>query len=519
METAMNTTMEFLRALAQRFGSYLPNALGALLILVFGGLLARLLARGAARFVRRILEHPRFGPWMGAGEDPEKREEARRHAVDAVEKIAFAILSLILLVVFFSVLQVPALSSALSVAIADLTAYIPNLLAAAIVFLVAWVLARVLRSVVRSILSSLKWTRDLEDRVTATESRRLPDAVGGLVFWLVLLFAVPAFLQALSLDSLGTPFEGLIEEILGAIPRIAVAAFVLFVGLLFARISRNVVVHFLDAVGMEGWLERVGLGGLTRRVQLHRAIGTIIYILVLLPVLEHALDRLDVEAVSDPLRQIIGSILGIIPPLLSAVLLLGIGVILGRWLGELCSRLLSELGFDALWPQLGIGRSDDADRFVRERRLSLAVGRLVSAIVIVLLAAQAFQVLDLEVLSVLLSGLVAYLPQVLIAVVIVGVAFYLGRVLASAVAQTTSGRPGLGWLSAAARLAVLTVGFVMALNQLEVGGDVLADAFIILLAAAGLALSLAFGLGGREWAARKVEGLERNRTRGSEPGR
>jgi len=56
-----------------------------------------------------------------------------------------------------------------------------------------------------------------------------------------------------------------------------------------------------------------------------------------------------------------------------------------------------------------------------------------------------------------------------------------------------------------ARYAIVVFVVLIALDQVNVGGDIIRQSFLILLAGVVLALALAFGLGGRDWAARLIE--------------
>jgi hypothetical protein len=51
------------------------------------------------------------------------------------------------------------------------------------------------------------------------------------------------------------------------------------------------------------------------------------------------------------------------------------------------------------------------------------------------------------------------------------------------------------------RSAIMLFVVMIALSQVEVGGDIVQRTFLIILAGLMLAIALAFGLGGREWAA------------------
>jgi hypothetical protein len=56
-----------------------------------------------------------------------------------------------------------------------------------------------------------------------------------------------------------------------------------------------------------------------------------------------------------------------------------------------------------------------------------------------------------------------------------------------------------------AQYAILAFVVLIALEHMQIGGDIVRYAFLIVLAGVILALALAFGLGGRDWAAQLLE--------------
>ena len=56
-----------------------------------------------------------------------------------------------------------------------------------------------------------------------------------------------------------------------------------------------------------------------------------------------------------------------------------------------------------------------------------------------------------------------------------------------------------------AQYAILTFVVLIALDQVNIGGDIVRQCFLIILAGLVFALALAFGLGGKEWAAELLE--------------
>ena len=65
--------------------------------------------------------------------------------------------------------------------------------------------------------------------------------------------------------------------------------------------------------------------------------------------------------------------------------------------------------------------------------------------------------------------------------------------------------PDADMLGRIARYLIMTFVVMIALSQVEIGGDIVQRTFLILLAGLVLAFALAFGLGGKEWAAAMLE--------------
>jgi hypothetical protein len=106
-----------------------------------------------------------------------------------------------------------------------------------------------------------------------------------------------------------------------------------------------------------------------------------------------------------------------------------------------------------------------------------------------------------------LHRLVLFGPKLLIAMLVVIFGSYCARFIGNAVlnfciqAQVPDG----DMLSRIARYTIMTFVVMIALSQLEVGGEIVQHTFLIILAGLMLAFALAFGLGGKDWAASLLE--------------
>jgi hypothetical protein len=113
----------------------------------------------------------------------------------------------------------------------------------------------------------------------------------------------------------------------------------------------------------------------------------------------------------------------------------------------------------------------------------------------------------------LIERIVSYLPNVLGAVLVL----IFGSLFANLVRTMTSGYlnnigiKGAPFIAGLTYYAVLFFVLTLALEQLAIGGAILVSAFQIAFGGLCLALALAFGLGGRDWAARILENVWKNR--------
>jgi hypothetical protein len=184
--------------------------------------------------------------------------------------------------------------------------------------------------------------------------------------------------------------------------------------------------------------------------------------------------------------------------LLAAIVLVVVGWILAGWVGTLLARLLRRLRFEDLVDRLG------ADAFLRRARVRSDASGLVGTlatwylrIVVVLVAAN---VVGLTAVSSLLSQLLGFIPNALVALLIVAAAAWLGDRAREWVGGALEGArlPNARLIGTITQIAVIAFGVVAAANQVGIAATVVNTLFIGVVAALALAFGLAFGLGGRD---------------------
>ena len=481
----------------QLVGGYLPNLLGALAILVFGWLVALVVGAVVRGTLHRTSLDNRVTRWL-MGDAKAEELPIERY----VGKAFYYVIMLFVLVAFFQALNLTIITEPLNALLNQLTEFAPRLVGAALLLAIAGVVAAVLRRIVSGGLGTFRLDDRLGGEPTEREGKRVPlsQTFGDAVYWLVLLLFLPAILGALALEGLLAPVQTLMTEVLGYLPNLLAAGLILVVGWFLARLVRRIVTNLLAAVGLDRVSDTAGLARVIGATKMSSVVGTVVYILILIPVLISSLNALALEAVTQPASNMLSTILAVIPTLFAGVLLLTVAYLVGQWVADLISNLLAGVGFNNLLAHLGLGRRvEPKDR----RAPSAIVGTLILVAIMLFASIEAARLLGFEALGTLISEFVIFASQVILGLIIFGIGLYLGNLAAAAVqASATAQAPVLALVT---RVSIIVLAAAMALRQMGLANEIVTLAFGLLLGAIAVAAALAFGLGARDIASRTIE--------------
>ena len=190
-------------------------------------------------------------------------------------------------------------------------------------------------------------------------------------------------------------------------------------------------------------------------------------------------------------------IVAFFPSLIAGLVILLVGYVVAKVLSRVTRALARRLGFERLMARLELGSPDD-----RAKSPSW-LGSAVFFLVMLVTLLQASRAWRLELVATGLAHVMAYVPHVIGAAFILGIALYAGNWVRARLVRAGAERIGVsGLVPSAVRAVVIGVGAFMALRELQIAPEIVNAAFIILLGAAGVAGAIAFGLGGRDVAAK-----------------
>ncbi len=376
---------------------------------------------------------------------------------------------------------------------------VPGVLAALLLLVLAYVVAKIAKKVVMKALGLLGVERHLDKIGIEDEtSGNSLEYVGKFVFLIVFLLFLPGVLDQLGIPSVSQPIAGMVSEVLHYVPNLLAAALILVVGFFIAGLVRQLTGPLLKRLGVDKIQEK--LGAVESETPVSSMLAYVVYVVILVPVLIAALQVLGITAISAPAVAMLDSIFAFLPRIFVAIAVVLVGVLIAKLAGELLTEILSSVGADQL-----MGKVIKDETRLGSFSLSAFVGGLVKYIIMLLFAVEALNVVQLEVLQTFGAAVVAYLPFAISAVIIMGVGLFLATWTESSM---NSRFPQWKMTPLIAKATIIAVAAFMTLNQLGIATDIVNAAFIIILGAAGIAFAVAFGVGGRHFAASTLQRFE-----------
>jgi hypothetical protein len=213
----------------------------------------------------------------------------------------------------------------------------------------------------------------------------------------------------------------------------------------------------------------------------------------------------------EPVAQMLTKILAYLPVLLGVLVILIVGWIIAKAIRRIIDWLLKVVRFDTLADKAGISE------VLRKGDLKVSAREVVSGIVywliIIMVLVMTVDALGLPKASDVLASLFAYVPNVIAALLVLVVAMSLASFVAGIV-RTAAGNANLPkpqLLAGICQWAIIIFAVTIALEQLGIAPLLVSTTFNIILGGIVLALALAFGLGGKDAAAKYIDELRKRR--------
>ena len=482
---------EIWNSLVEHSATYVPNLLAAVAVLAGGWIAALLLSALVRNLLGRAVVDKKLANWIsGTDGKPVPIEKWAARGV-------FWLIMLLVLIAFFQTMQLSTVTEPLQNLLGAFVNYIPRLIACILLLLLALLVATVVR---RLVIAALKATK-LDSRLATATSQEAPPqdsaakSIADTVYWIVLLAFLPAILGALGMDALLEPVNTMMAKFFAFLPNMVGAGLTLLVGWIVARIVQKLASNLLASVGVDRLAERWGFDKALGPRRLSDVLGLVLHLVILVPVLIAALDQLQMAAITRPASDMLQAVLLKLPQILAATLILLVAWFIARVLRGLLENLLGGLGFNQVLVRTGVAR-----QMPEGPRAPAAVAGVLLMIGIMLVAAiAAAETLEYTRIADIVRQFLQFAGQVLLGVLLFGLGLMLAQVVFNALRVSDSPRARvLSWF---ARIAIIVLVGAMSLRATGVADSIVNLAFGALVCGLAAAGAIAFGLGGRKFAA------------------
>ena len=205
-------------------------------------------------------------------------------------------------------------------------------------------------------------------------------------------------------------------------------------------------------------------------------------------------------AIVNAFANALNLVLTFIPKFIGFLVILLVGWIAASLLSKALTFLLRKIGFDRMADRIGLTRFEQ--RMGIKMDAAGLLGKIVYWFVFLIFLVPAVNALGLTSVSAILSTIIAYIPNVFVAILVLFLgtlaATFVADIVRGATASANIGNPNV--FATISRVAIMGFAALVALEQLQIAPSLLNELFGAIVAAAAIAFGLAFGLGGQDTA-------------------
>ena len=314
---------------------------------------------------------------------------------------------------------------------------LPTLGWALLILVAGFIIAQLVSAAVRRILKSTS----IDDRIAKSIGGQdaginIENIIGKIVFYLIMLMTVIAAAQALNLTIVTEPLNQMLTTVFNYLPKIAGAAFWLGVAWVVATAVKMLITRVLSATTLDDRFNHYVSDDAESNVAIGPALGEAAYWLILLLFLPGVLSALNIDGMQ-PIQNMVDSILGFIPNLFGAAIILAIGWFVARLVQKIVSGFLAAFGVDSFGERLGL------NSVLGSQKLSDLIGMIAYIFVFLPVLIGALEALKLQQLTApvsnMLDSVLSAIPAIFGAALILIASFVIGRVVSNLLATMLEG--------------------------------------------------------------------------------
>jgi len=330
-----------------------------------------------------------------------------------------------------------------------------NILVGLLILLVGYIVARIIASIIRRLLKRINLDNRIADTLSEPGAERkleVEDIIAKVIFWVLMIFVFVAFFERIGLTIIAGPLSAFLNNVTTEyLPRLTGAGVLLLVAWLVATVLRFLVKKAVSLTKLDDRLSEYGALEEGEKVTFGEVLANAIFWLVFLLFLPAVLSALGIAAIAEPLQAVFAEILGFLPDILAAVIILVIGWLVARLVQQVVTSLLKSIGADKAGERVGLSK---------EYSLSNLIGRILYIFILLVTFISALDKLNIAAISEpttqMLTTIVDAIPGIIGAALVLIVAYAIARLVSKLAEELLAGvgfdsvpeKLGLTWSAA-----------------------------------------------------------------------
>lgn len=295
--------------------SGIPNIVFAIILLIIA-FVAAAIVKALVLKLLNVLKSEKLMVKIGI------KDTAVESAKQFIGKLVYFVTFLLFLPGVLDKLGMQSVSAPITSLANNFLAFVPKLVAAAIILAVGIFIANILKDLLLPVMKATKIDALQEKTgIKAGEKASFSNIVVNVVYGFILLVVITAALDQLGIAAISAPTNAIVATIFAIIPNILGAIIIIAVGVFISNLVSGLLEGLLAGVGTDTLIEKI-TGTPAKSVVLSKVISAVVKYLLIIIFLVQGVNLLDL-----PVLTAIGeTILGYVPTALSIVLVLAIGI-------------------------------------------------------------------------------------------------------------------------------------------------------------------------------------------------
>lgn len=319
----MSAITNFLGSILQ----IIPNIIWAVILLLVAFLAANIVKSLVTKLLKAV-KAENFLNKLGV------KDASTDSSIAFVAKLAYFVTFLLFLPGVLDRLGMQSVSSPITGLVNSFLGFIPNLVGAGIIIAIGIFVANLIKQLLIPVLKAVK-VDEIQKKagIDASENAAFSTIIANVVYALIMLVVITSALDQLGIKAISAPANDIVTAIFDAVPNVLGAIVIIAIGVFVSQLVAKLLETLLAGIGADSLIEKITKTS-SSKIVLSKVISAIVkYVLIIIFIVE-GINILNLAA----LTSVGAAIISYMPAVLSAVIILGVGIFAANLAGNALAK-------------------------------------------------------------------------------------------------------------------------------------------------------------------------------------